>query len=332
MKTIVFDAFGPPDVLRLEEREPPRPAANELLVEVHATSVTTAEWRMRAADYGRGMGWLGRLLFGVFGPRNRTTGREFAGRVVAVGSEVHRFSVGDDVFGVQSGANAELLAVPEASAVVRMPAELSYAEAVALPFGGICALDFLEDKAKVRPGEHVLVVGASGGVGVSMVQVAKALGAKVTAVCSAPNFALVRGLGADEVVDYRATDIATLAGPFDVIVDTVGTTSFSSYRRMLSPTGRHVFIEGGLYEMLQGLRPRFGGPRVISGVSIDSPAAFERLVERVNEGVLKPVIGDRFAMGEVIDAHRLVESRHRRGAVVLDFPVPQRDAAALDTA
>ncbi|MEM9463682.1 MAG: NAD(P)-dependent alcohol dehydrogenase [Myxococcota bacterium] len=322
MQAIVHDVYGPPEVLRLEDREPPALGEGDLRIDVRATSVTTAEWRMRSADYGSGLFALaGRLMFGLFRPRNRTTGREFAGRVTAVGSAVTNFAVGDDVFGTHPGANAEQLVIPASGMVVRMPAGLTHAEAAALPFGSICALDFLEDRAKVRPGERVLVVGASGGVGVYLVQVAKALGAEVTGVCSTANRDLVRRLGADHVVDYTTTDLRTLPGPFDVIVDTVGQTSFAQFRRMLSPTGRHVFIEGGLGEFLQSMTSALrSGPRVISGVSADSREALERVRARVEQGTLRPVVGHRFAMADVVQAHRLVQARHRRGAVVLEFP------------
>lgn len=321
MKAIVADRYGSPDVLAFEDRPVPRAGRTDILVEVMATSVTTAEWRMRAGDFGGGMALLGRLLMGITKPRQRTTGREFAGRVVEVGADVTRFSVGDDVFGTTSGANAEVIAVPQGSVVTTMPRGLSYAEAVSLPFGAITALSFLEDRAKVRAGERVLVIGASGGVGVYLVQVARALGAEVTGVCSGANAELVRTLGATHTVDYRTVDIASLPGPFDVVVDTVGKSSFRAFEPMLSPKGRHVFIEGGIRELLQAVTTRFGsGPRVISGVALDDLAGLERVRARVEAGQLRPVIGRRFPMAEVIDAHRLVEARHKQGAVVLDFP------------
>lgn len=321
MKAIVADRYGSPEVLELEERPVPAVGRGEILVEVMATSVTTAEWRMRAGDFGGGMALLGRLMMGITKPRQRTTGREFAGRVVQVGEGVTRFSVGDDVFGTTAGANAEVIAMAERGVVTKIPRGLSYAEAVSLPFGAITAVAFVEDRAKVRAGERVLVIGASGGVGVYLVQVARALGATVTGVCSADNAEFVRDLGAQHVVDYATVDISSLAGPFDVIVDTVGKSSFRGFCSMLSPRGRHVFIEGGIRELLQGLTTRFGsGPRVISGVALDTLAGLERVRERVEHGQLRPVVGCRFPMADVVDAHRLVEARHRRGAVVLDFP------------
>lgn len=321
MKAIVADRYGSPDVLAFEDRPVPSVGRGEILVEVMATSVTTAEWRMRAGDFGGGMALLGRLMMGITKPRQRTTGREFAGRVAQVGEGVTRFSVGDDVFGTTPGANAEVITMAEGGVVTRIPRGLTYAEAVSLPFGAITAVAFMEDRARVRAGEKVLVIGASGGVGVYLVQVARAFGAEVTGVCSAGNAEFVRSLGAQHIVDYKTVDISSLAGPFDVIVDTVGKSSFRAFRPMLSARGRHVFIEGGVRELLQGLTTRFGsGPRVISGVALDTLAGLERVRERVEQGKLRPVVGRRFPMAEVVDAHRLVEARHRQGAVVLDFP------------
>jgi NADPH:quinone reductase-like Zn-dependent oxidoreductase len=321
MRAIIAPHYGPADVLTIVEQPEPELAEDAVLVEVRATSVTTAEWRMRAADFGRGFALLGRLMFGWTRPRVPTTGREFAGRVLAVGAAVTGFSVGDDVFGSHPGANAERIVVPASDVITRMPRGLSHADAVSLPFGGLTAIDFLEDRAQVQAGERVLVVGASGGVGVYAVQVAKAAGAEVTGVCSGANAGLVRALGVDRVVDYRVTDLATLTGTYDIILDTAGKTSFAKHRHLLSERGRHVFIEGGVRELLQSLTTRWGGgQRVVSGVTEDSRAGFERLRARVEAGQIRPVVGHRFAMDDVVEAHRLVERRHRRGAVVLEFP------------
>jgi len=330
MRAIVAERYGSPEVLQVVEREEPECSQDDLLIEVRATSVTTAEWRIRAGDFGTGFSWLGRIMFGLTGPRQTTTGREFAGRVLGVGAAVTNFAAGDDVFGVHPGANAERIAMPASGVVTRMPAGLTHAQAVSLPFGGLCAIDFLEDKAKVQAGERVLIVGASGGVGAYLVQVAVSLGADVTAVCSADNAAFVRELGASSVVDYRVTELETLPGPYDVIVDTVGKTSVRSFRPMLSQAGRHVFIEGGAWELVQSLTSGLRrGPRVVGGTTEDSRDGLERLRARVEAGAIQPVFGHRYPMDQVVEAHRLVESRHRRGAVVLDFPASGVDPAFM---
>ena len=225
MRAIIADRYGSPDVLAFEVRPEPQAASGEILVEVWATSVTTAEWRMRSGDFGGGLALVGRLLVGLTRPRERTTGREYAGRVIAVGAGVDGFAVGDDVFGTTAGANAEVIAVKAAGTVTRMPTGLSHAEAVSLPFGAITALAFLEDRAKVRAAERVLIVGASGGVGVYLVQVAKALGAEVTAVCSEGNAGFVRALGAVIGVGADARRVSSFGG--DLVVPSLALRGFT---------------------------------------------------------------------------------------------------------
>lgn len=332
MKAIVTDSYGPADVLKIEEQPAPEVGAGQLLVEVHATSVTTADWRFRAADFGPGMQLMGRLVAGLFRPRNRVTGRVYSGRVVAVGPGVSRFAVGDEVFGAHpEGANAERIVVPESGAVVRKPEGLTHAEAVALPFGAITAIAFLRDIAKVKAGEHVLVVGASGGVGVYVVQLAKHLGAEVTGVCSTENVELVRSLGADHVIDYTREDPRDAEQTWDVIIDCAYKTRHTDYRAKLSAHGRHAFIEGSPREMLQSLTTRLRrGPTVCFGIAADTQAAFERLVEHVSTGAIHPVIGHRFPMTDVVQAHQLVEGRRgSRGALVLDWPAAAEPGRVL---
>jgi NADPH:quinone reductase-like Zn-dependent oxidoreductase len=322
MQAIVYDNYGSPDVLRLEMQERPTIGAQELLVEVHATSVTTADWRFRAALFPVGMRLLGRLMLGLLRPRNRATGREFSGRVVAVGADVTRFRIGDEVFGSNpGGVNAEYIAVAESGAVMPKPEGLTHAEAAALPFGAITSVHFLREMAKIRPGERVLIVGASGGVGVYAIQVAKHLGAVVTAICSPENIELVRSLGADHVIDYTTEDPTQLGRTWDVVVDPVGKASFRAYRALLSEDGRHVPIEGGLRDIwLSIITPWKRGPKVLFSVSTDNREALEKLCVLVSGGAIRPVIGHRFPMTEVVEAHRVVERRRRKGAVILDWP------------
>lgn len=326
MRAIVCDRFGSPDVLQLEELPQPSVAEDELLIAIHATSVTTADWRLRAAAFPPGMRLIGRLVAGMLRPRQRLTGREFSGRVEAVGRNVTRFAVGDDVFGVNpAGVNADFITVAQTGPVLRKPATLSHAEAAALPFGAITSVAFLGGLAHVRPGERVLVVGASGGVGVYAVQVAKHFGAEVTAVCSTANLEFVRSLGADHVIDYTAQDPAKWGGTFEVIVDTIGKTTFRRYRPLLSPKGRHAFVEGGVREMWQSLVTSLRrGPKVVFTVASDNKEALEGIVALVEAGAIRPVVGHRFPMTDVVAAHRVVEGRQgRRGAVILDWPAAQ---------
>jgi NADPH:quinone reductase-like Zn-dependent oxidoreductase len=322
MQIIVCDNYGSPDVLKLETQDRPTIGAQELLIEVHATSVTTADWRFRAAWFPAGMGLLGRLMLGLRRPRNRSTGREFSGRVVAVGAAVTRFQIGDEVFGSNPrGVNAEYIAVPESGAVLPKPERLTHAEAAALPFGAITSITFLREMAKIQPGERVLIAGASGGVGVYAVQVAKHLGAEVTAICSPGNFERVCSLGADHVIDYTTEDPRRIGRTWDVVVDPIGKMSFADYRPLLSEAGRHVVIEGGLRDIWESIiTPWMRGPTVLWGVAMDSREALAKVCVLVEAGAIQPVIGHRFPMTEMVEAHRLVEGRRRKGAVILDWP------------
>src|SRR5690606_20925394 len=265
MKAIVYDRYGPPEVLRLEEvqlpgagpgevrvrvraapvttadwrlRAPAFPGAlwppagpGEVRVRVRAASVTTADWRLRASAFP-GVLWLpGRLMTGLFRPRNRVLGLDFAGEVDAVGDGVSRFATGDRVFGFAGkGAHAEYLVMPEAGAIAATPEDLSDPEAAALPFGALSALVFLRDYAGLLPGQSVAVVGASGGVGAYAVQVARALGARVTGIASAGSRGFVLGLGAERFVDYGVEDFTFGAERYDLVLDTVGATDFSRAR------------------------------------------------------------------------------------------------------
>lgn len=324
MKAITQDRYGSPDVLQIGNLPDPTPGVGDLLVEVHATSVTTADWRFRASAFPGGMWLPGRLMAGLFRPRNPIPGRDFAGRVVKVGANVTDFAPGDMVFGVTTnGATAELTVVPANGAVARIPEGLSPADAAALPFGAITAMVFVRDMARVKQGERVLITGASGGVGVYAVQLAKYLGAEVTAVCSGKNADLVRSLGADHVVDYTREDPRDGGKIYDVIVDAVSTTTFHGYRPHLSATGRHAFIEAGFREIWQSIvTPRRAGPTVLFGIADDSRENLIALRSLVEEGALRPVIGDRFGFDDTAEAHRVVEARRRRGAVIVDVVEP----------
>lgn len=329
MQAIVHDTFGPPEVLELETQPEPTLAGGQVLVAVHATSVTTADWRFRAAKFPVGMRFIGRLIVGFLRPRQRLTGREFSGRVVAVGRDVRRFAVGDEVFGVNpGGVNAELIAVPETAAVLHKPPSLSHAEAAALPFGAMTAVAFVRDLAKVQAGERVLVVGASGGVGAYTVQVAKHLGAEVTGVASTENLGFLRELGVDHVVDYTTQDPAQLRGSYDVIIDTIGKTTFRGYRALLGAHGRHAFVEGGVREILQSLFAPRRGPKVVFTIASDTREALEEVCALVQAGAIRAVVGHRFPMTEVVAAHRVVGGRKgRRGAVILEWPAGRREPA-----
>jgi NADPH:quinone reductase-like Zn-dependent oxidoreductase len=319
MKAAIYRKYGPADVVEIGEADRPQIKDDEVLVEVAATTVTTADWRFRASAFPGIMWPLGRLIAGVITPRNKILGGEFAGRVVERGPKVTRFDVGDDVFGFSGArAHAEYLAVRADGPVARKPPNLSYEEAAAAPFGGQSALAFLRDFAKVKPGQKVLIGGASGGVGVFAVQLAKHFGAEVTGVCSGANVELVRSLGADHVIDYTKDDFAASGATYDLILDTAGTMSFSRARPVLSPTGIFLPIEFGGREIGQALLKRLtGGQKVMIGISSDNRENIEALAALLESGAIRPVIDARFAFDEIAEAHRRVESRHKRGSVVI---------------
>jgi len=331
MKAAVYRAYGPADVLKIADIPRPRIKDDEVLIKVYATSVTTADWRIRASAFP-GYAWLlGRLMFGLFRPRKPVLGSDFAGRIVAKGDAVTRFKGGDEVFGfAMNGAHADFIAVAEDAAIAPKPAAVGYDQAAAIPFGALAALVFLRDFAGVRPGHKVLIHGASGGVGVYAVQLAKHLGATVTGVASTANLDLLRALGADRVFDYTKADFTQTGDTYDVILDTVGKTRFAQSRKALTPKGVYVPLEFGLREMFQALRTAItGGKRVKIGVSGDSLADLQYLTGLLDAGALIPVIDSRYPLDQIADAHRRVESRHKTGAVIV---VPETGAPALTTA
>ncbi|WP_439550718.1 NAD(P)-dependent alcohol dehydrogenase [Falsiroseomonas sp.] len=319
MRAVTCRRYGPPDVLRIEDLPRPVPAARELRVRVAATTVTSGDARIRGFRCPA-IFWLPmRLVLGLRGPRRPVTGMEFAGVVDAVGDAVTRFSPGDRVFGLAAaGAHAEWLVVAEDSAVAPAPAGLSDFEAAALPFGGLSALIFLRDVAKVKQGERVLVIGAAGAVGASAVQLARHLGAEVAAVCGAGNINLVRSLGATVAHDRAAWDSGQEEGRYDVILDAAGAAGPASVRRALAPRGRHVLLSFGVagmaWMMLTALWP---GRRVICGFAGGGAADLRFLRDLAEAGTLLPVIDRVLPLEAVVEAHRHVDSGRKRGALVL---------------
>ncbi len=319
MKAATQPSYGPADILEIRDMPRPEPGPTEVLVEVHASAVTTADWRLRASAFPGGLWLVGRLVSGLFRPRHEIPGVTFSGRVTALGASVTKFAVGDAVFGFAGhGGHAEYLALSQDAAMARKPEALSHAEAAAIPFGAMSALVFLRDIAKLRPGERILIVGASGGVGASAVQLARHFGADVTGVAGPDSLDLVRSLGAERVIDYTRQDPAKAGQTWDVILDTVGATSFPSIRHALAPTGRWVPLEFGLGEAGQALMARMRrGPKVKLAVSGDSAADLEYLADLVETGTLRAVIDSSFPLDRIADAHRRVETRHAKGAVIL---------------
>ncbi len=318
MQAIVFSRYGGPDVLRLAEVEKPTPQENEVLIRVHAATVTAGDVNLRGFTFvPPGFKMLARLMFGVSKPRKTILGTEIAGVVEAAGANVTRFKPGDAVFGIGSnhlGAYAEYACRPAEGALALKPASLSFEEAAALPFGAGTALYFLKDKGSVQPGQKVLVIGASGGVGNYAVQLAHYFGAEVTGVCSAANEELVRSLGADHVIDYTRQDFTQNGVRYDLIVDTVaGQSSFARCKESLAPAGRYLAVAGGLREMLQA----GWNKRVVAGTPPERKAEMEALKDLVEAGAIRAVIDRRYPLAETAEAHRYVDSGRKRGNVVI---------------
>ncbi len=321
MKAAIYRRYGPPEVVHVEEVEKPSPKDNEVLVRVHATTVAAADWRLRRAKP-----FLVRIMSGLWRPKTKILGMEFAGSVESVGKSVTGFRAGDQVFGstgFKFGAHAEYLCVPENGVLAMKPANMTLEEAAAVLFGGISALYFLR-KANIQAGQKVLIYGASGSVGVFAVQLAKHFGAHVTGVCSTANLELVRSLGADEVVDYTREDFSKAGRVYDIVCDTVGKSGFSRTMKSLKRGGCYLRIgaSGGLLLILGGvLRGMWisftGAAKVMGGVARVAPgdlAFFKRLIEA---GELRTVIDRRYSLGEIAEAHRYAEAGHKKGHVVV---------------
>lgn len=319
MRAALQTRYGSPDVLHLIDRDAPALGPREIRVRVRASAVTRGDRRLRAADFP-GIGWLpGRLVSGLFRPRHRTPGTVFAGQVEAVGAEITRFAVGDDVFGqVDAGAYAEQLTLPEDGIVTHMPATLDYAEAAATPYGALTALKFMKDLAQVQPGERVLIIGAAGGVGRFAVQIARHLGAEITAVCRPRSFLLAQRLGATHTLAPEQLDLDALAGRYDVIFDTPGVTRFTQVRQALTARGRYLTLSLSVNVLWHMMRTRRGqGRRALFGIALGSKAELEAVGDLAAQGVIHPVIAHRLPLDQLAEAHDRAARPGLEGAVTI---------------
>jgi NADPH:quinone reductase-like Zn-dependent oxidoreductase len=320
VRAAVYHRFGGPEVVHVEEVPKPEPKAGEVLIRIRATTVSMADYRMRARDLPKGLGFLGPLVLGVFGPRRPILGMDLAGVVEAVGEGVTRFKAGDEVIGMpgpEFAAHAEYKVMRETAAIALKPKNLDFAEAVSIVFGGQPALVFLR-RAGTKAGDEVLINGASGSVGTAAVMIAKGMGATVTGVCSGPNAELVRSLGADHVIDYRTEDFAAGGKQYDAIMDCVGNAPFERVRGAIKPGGALLLVVADLKGMLGASgNSRRGGIRVNAAEvppSADDLAELARLAEA---GVLKPVIDRRYTLNQIVEAHRYVDTARKRGSLVV---------------
>ena len=320
MKAIVYERYGPPEVLELKDVAKSTPRDNEVLIKTHATTVTSADWRVRSLNVPAGFGLIMRLVFGISKPKQPILGSELAGVIESVGKDVRKFKVGDQVFAFSDasmGCHAEYKCMPHDGAVVLKPPSLSYDEAAALSFGGTTALDFLR-RGKLQSGEKVLVNGASGGVGTAAVQLARHFGADVTGVCSTANMELVRSLGASQVIDYTKEDFTQNGETYDVIVDTVGTAPFSRSKDSLKAGGRLLMVLAGLPDMLQiPWVSMTSSKKLIAGPVAVRAEDLRFLAGLAQAGEFKPVIDRRYPFEQIAEAHRYVDTGRKKGNVII---------------
>ncbi|KMY54369.1 alcohol dehydrogenase [Bacillus sp. FJAT-27231] len=320
MKAIVCDKYGSPDVLELKEIKKPLPTENQVLVKVRSASLNFGNLVLL-----KGKPFLARFAFGLIRPKYSIPGGDIAGKVEAVGKDVKLFQVGDEVFGDLSrcgwGGFAEYVTVPEYALALK-PANISFEEAAATPMAGVTALQGLRDKGKIKPGQKVLIYGASGGVGTFAVQIAKSFGGEVTGVCSTRNLEILHSIGADHVIDYTKDDFTKNEEYYDLILGVNGSNSISAYKRALKPNGSFVHIGGSESQFFQTL---VLGPFI----SMTGSKKISNLLQRVNQkdlnyvkelletGKVKPIIDKRFKLSEVTEAFKYFQEGHAQGKVVI---------------
>ncbi|GGF91783.1 NADPH:quinone reductase [Paenibacillus albidus] len=317
MKAIIYERYGPPNVLQLREVAKPVPKEDEILIKVYATTAATGDWRLRKADP-----FLARLFNGLWKPqRIRILGFELSGVVESTGSGVTRFKPGDSVYaacGNSFGAYAEYKCLPETGAVALKPVNMTFEEAAAVPVGAYTALQFLR-KGNIMRGRRVLVYGASGSVGTYAVQLAKDFGAEVTGVCSTSNVELVRSLGADRVIDYTKEQLAEGGPAYDIIFDTVGKSPFKVCVKRLTRSGFYLHaLHVNPLLIVRGLMVNLiSGKKVIGGTMKENAEDLTYLKERIEAGKLRSIIDRRYPLEQAAEAHHYTEQGHKKGNVVL---------------
>jgi NADPH:quinone reductase-like Zn-dependent oxidoreductase len=311
VKAVVHERYGPPEVLRVRDVLRPKPAGDEVLVHVRASTVTRTDCGIR-----RAWPFFIRLFTGLLRPKRTIAGTEFAGEVAAIGEDVPEFAPGDHVFGVKGGSSAEYVCVKASGPIARIPAGMSFEAAAAVTDGGCSALSTLR-QAGLQPGQRIVVYGASGSIGTAAVQVAKDQGAHVTAVCGPNALELVRSLGADEVVDYTREDFAARGATYDLVFDAVGKSSYRRCRRALKRDGLYMTMDGGF--MWHAPFLALVSKRVKLGIARYRQEDVATLAAMIEAGAYRPVIDRRYSLDEVVEATRYVETGQKTGNVVLDL-------------
>jgi NADPH:quinone reductase-like Zn-dependent oxidoreductase len=320
MKAIVWTQYGPPDVLQLQEVEKPTPKDNEVLIKVHAATVTIGDCELRSMKGPILLSLIFRIYVGLIKPKRVTIlGQELAGEIEAVGKAVTKFKKGDQIFApclLHLGAYAEYKCLPESYPVLK-PASMTYEEAATIPTGGINGLDFLR-VANVQSGEKVLINGAGGSIGTYAVQIAKLFGAEVTCVDSEEKLDMLRSIGADHVIDYTKEDFTKSGETYDVIIDVIGKSSFSRSVRSLKPNGRYVLGNPSLSSRIRARwTPMTLGKKVIVALAHHKAEYYTFLEELMEAGKLKSIIDRRYPLEQTAEAHRYVDQGHKKGNVVI---------------
>jgi NADPH:quinone reductase-like Zn-dependent oxidoreductase len=321
MQAIVYNKYGPPDVLHVKEVEKSVPLDKELLIKVHAAEVTKADCEMRSFNFQVKWFWLPlRLAFGLFKPKRKILGIYFAGEVESVGKGVTKFHPGDQVFGstrLRMGAHGEYVCLPESYTLAAKPENLTFAEAAAVPLGGLNALHFLR-KANIQKGERVLVNGAGGSIGTFGVQIAKSMGAKVTAVDSMIKEEMLRKIGADHFCDYSKDDFTQSGQTYDVIFSMVAHTPYPACVRALNPKGRYLIANPRLADMLRSLlTTMFTQKTAIFAFAKESEEELLALKKMLEAGTIKPVVDKVYSFDQAAEAHQRVETEQRLGSIVI---------------
>ena len=331
MRAAVYRKFGAPEVVQVVDVPQPSPGPREVLVKVHASTVSAADYRSRGRDVPKGLGLLAAKGLGLFRPRNQVLGMDVAGVVEAVGADVTKFQPGDEVVGMLGasfGGHAEYACLPAGGNITVKPRNMGFEEAVTLVFGGLAARSFL-NRADIKPGDTVLINGASGAVGTAAVQLAKQLGAQVTGVSSAANAELVASLGADRVIDYARIDFSNEGKTYDVIMDCVGNAPFERVEASLNPGGTLLLVISDLKGIVRASsRTRKSGKPVVvtSKYSVDD---LRYLVYLAESGHYRPVIDRTYNLDDIVEAHRFADTGRKTGNVVLRIAPAATDKPAL---
>jgi NADPH:quinone reductase-like Zn-dependent oxidoreductase len=318
MKAVVYEKYGSPEVLHLKEVEKPAPKDDEVLIRVRATTATTYDCWLRSSTAPPGFWLLSRIASGIRSPKQPILGTELAGEIEAVGSSVTRLKPGDPVFGFSEkmGTYAEYVCVPEKTVALK-PANMTDEEAAAVPYGALTALFFLR-KTNIQSGQKILIYGASGGVGMYAVQLARHFGAEVTGVCSTSKLEMVRSLGADKVIDYTKEDFTQNGQTYDIIFDTIGKAPLGRCKKSLTKTGYYILATFGVPKLIQVLWLSLTSSRkVVFGLLVPKAEELNFLKELIESGEVKAVVDKSYPLEQAAEAHRYAEDGHKKGNVVI---------------